>query len=472
MRRSGYGPVATIVGERGERTREQILTVALNQFLLRGSSEVSIQEIAEGVGVSRATFYQYFSGKDQLILELTDLSGTAVGELITTLNGLGPTDEGFVALRQWIEGWADVYDRYLPIFAEWPSVSADGQQGNSLIVGTITALHRQLAAVLKSEGVVALDPMHASILLTNLILRFNFTLHRSGAVRTRTELTYFLTVLAQLLLFPDTPPEATRPRSDEPPEWATRSVSPPADRQRGPGGFETRFGGLSARAAGTVRALMSSALRAVTECGYHRAQVDDIAADAEVTRTTFYRYFDDKLDLLLALSDECCYEFAADARRFGRLGPSVDLDGAQLRRWVRESIALHDRYRAVYRTWIDRSPANKELDAMRRRVVDDMQWALHTALSGLPRCHPIDVRVAHILLVTLMEEVPPGFAVNGLPVDREQQTELFSVMIERALFLQPDRAGSVRLSHVQGAREGRFDLSGDDACLDESPMAQ
>ncbi|WP_175427949.1 TetR/AcrR family transcriptional regulator [Rhodococcus pyridinivorans] len=172
----------------------------------------------------------------------------------------------------------------------------------------------------------------------------------------------------------------------------------------------------------------------MTEVGYDRAQVDEIAADAEVTRTTLYKYFDEKLDLLLALSEECSYELAADARRFGRLDPVTDHDGTQLRRWVRDSFSLHDRYRAVYRTWIDRSPAHADLDVMRRQVVDDMRWALHTTLSDLPRRYPLDVRVAHILLVTLIEEVPAAFAANGLPVDREEQTELFSLMIERALF--------------------------------------
>jgi len=434
VRRRGYGPASAVVGERGGHTRERILTVALNQFAARGLSAVSVQEITREVGVSRASFYQYFSGKDQILLELREECRSAAREFVATLHGLGPTREGFVVLRQWIEDWAPLYDRYLPIFAEWAVIGVDGQRGTSPLTDTITALHQQLAAILRNEEAVSLDSMHASIVLTNLILRFNFTLHRSGAIETRSELGYFLAVMVQLLLFPGTPPEAVCPRADEPPEWVTRRVPPPPEERKRSGGFEARFGGLSARAAGTVRALLSSTLRALTEVGYDRAQVDEIAADAEVTRTTLYKYFDEKLDLLLALSEECSYELAADARRFGRLDPATDHDGTQLRRWVRDSFSLHDRYRAVYRTWIDRSPAHADLDVMRRQVVDDMRWALHTTLSDLPRRYPLDVRVAHILLVTLIEEVPAAFAANGLPVDREEQTELFSLMIERALF--------------------------------------
>ncbi|MFF3573840.1 TetR/AcrR family transcriptional regulator [Nocardia jiangxiensis] len=434
LRRPGYG--LDNVGERGERTRERIRAVALSRFAAGGFHRTSIQEIADGAGVSRAALYQYFGSKEQIFLELLGDSGSAVVDLARRFEPPAPTADGFRAFRSWIEDWAYIFDRHSTMFTEWGGITAPDNSIEQAVGSFVTRLNRRLAETLRLAGVRGIDPLSAAIVLSNVILRFNFLRVRGGPRYADPELYYHLAVLLQLMLFPETPADATRPRLHEPQEWFERRVDGPLPSRRGvpaAAPYYARFESLSARSAGTVRELMKSGLRVFTEKGYHRASVDEIVADADYTRGTFYKYFDDKVDLLVALSDECSQDLAADARRFGRLDPAQE-DGAQLRRWVRESFVLYGQHRGAYRTWVERSPTNPELDGMRDRVVVAMRRALHVTLGRVERSHPLDLRVSHMFLVALIEEIPLAFKLNGLPVKQEPLTELLSVIIERTLF--------------------------------------
>lgn len=57
---------------RGRKTRETLLEAALEVFKEQGFYAASVAEINRRSGVSQGTFYQYFSSKDQLLLELVD----------------------------------------------------------------------------------------------------------------------------------------------------------------------------------------------------------------------------------------------------------------------------------------------------------------------------------------------------------------------------------------------------------------
>jgi AcrR family transcriptional regulator len=55
---------------RRDQRREAIVEGALRLFSERGTLPVRVEDIAEAVGISRATFYKYFSERDEILAEL------------------------------------------------------------------------------------------------------------------------------------------------------------------------------------------------------------------------------------------------------------------------------------------------------------------------------------------------------------------------------------------------------------------
>jgi AcrR family transcriptional regulator len=71
-------------------------------------------------------------------------------------------------------------------------------------------------------------------------------------------------------------------------------------------------------------ALMASALKLVKQQGYRRVRLEDIAADAGVSKATVYHYFDNKDDLITRALSERVAERQAEAETLlARSGPSA-----------------------------------------------------------------------------------------------------------------------------------------------------
>lgn len=70
-----------------EARREAILTTALEVFREEGFEAASMSQIAAKVGGSKATLYNYFSSKEELLLAAMHHSATALGRDIMALIG-------------------------------------------------------------------------------------------------------------------------------------------------------------------------------------------------------------------------------------------------------------------------------------------------------------------------------------------------------------------------------------------------
>ena len=64
------------------RRRDEILRTATDLFSERGYNEVTMEEIAEDMGVSKGTIYNYFSSKENLYLEILKESFEAIEALL------------------------------------------------------------------------------------------------------------------------------------------------------------------------------------------------------------------------------------------------------------------------------------------------------------------------------------------------------------------------------------------------------
>jgi AcrR family transcriptional regulator len=104
------------------RTRQQISDVATSLFVMRGFDHVKVSEIAELVGVSEKTVYNYFPTKESLVFDRAD---EGIASLTKALREREPDESPTKAILRAIsddmDDLEDLPDKiylFLPLFAE------------------------------------------------------------------------------------------------------------------------------------------------------------------------------------------------------------------------------------------------------------------------------------------------------------------------------------------------------------------
>lgn len=115
-----------------QRTKQALVTAALNLFRVQGYDQTTIDQIAAAADVSRATFFSYFPTKEDVLFTGTDARTAAVLEVIAD----APPEEGVVdILVRAARGLAD---------PEW-GVDSDGELAQVVgrLLTTVPALQAQ-----------------------------------------------------------------------------------------------------------------------------------------------------------------------------------------------------------------------------------------------------------------------------------------------------------------------------------------
>lgn len=111
---------ASPLGPRAERTRRRLIDSASRLFAERGYLSTSVSEIAEDAGVSLATFYQYFSERNDIVKVLL---GEVIDEMLS--HGVDRWDvrTGRIGLRRVIAPYVEGYRRHRQFFELWQCVA-------------------------------------------------------------------------------------------------------------------------------------------------------------------------------------------------------------------------------------------------------------------------------------------------------------------------------------------------------------
>ncbi|MFJ8019405.1 TetR/AcrR family transcriptional regulator [Streptomyces sp. NPDC096311] len=431
LRRDGYGPTSPHVGARGAQTRRRIVAEALALFGEFGYHGTSVENIASASGVSRAALYQYFESKEQIFVELLDECGSALMRVVRRLGPLGPTEEGFDNLRWWLGEWAWVYDKYATMFVEWEHVDQSGDTVRPTVLGFIRSYNGRIAGRLVSSGVAGMEAGEAALALTAIVSHFNYLRHRGTlALPGPEEAVDGLSVPMQLMLFPDTPTHVLGILDDGSRlahDLATPGMVPPRARTSvWPGGE------LGARAAETARRILDHGAVLLARRGYHEASIDELIIAAGFARATFYKYFEDKLDLLRRLSAECQAALDDLLPGLADIRPGTD-GGAALRRWLGEFVTFHRRYRGVLRTWTQGSVTDPEIARMAEQSNAALRAAVVQVLARIERSYPLDPDVAAGVFIAVLDRLP-GEAADVAPnLSESDIVELLAVVLERGL---------------------------------------
>src|SRR5690606_25541352 len=395
-RRASYGPASPEVGRRGASTRRKIVDISLELFGEQGFFNTSVDAIAKAANISRATLYQYFPGKDEIFLELLDECGSALVRVARRIGPLGPTTLGLDNLHWWLGEWSYVFEKYQTMFVQWAMVGSAESLVRSEVIGFVGRYNHRIAQRLESCHIEGIEPEVMAAAMTSLVHRLNLFTHTGQAHDADSEaVTTMLSYFLQLVLFPGTPARVLRSLPAEPAVGTTPATivipEPPATDGLS---VEARVESLTTRAVNTVRKLVEAGLVRFARNGYHRTNVEDIVEEAGVARGSFYKYFSDKRDLLLAI----CIESTAEMRELADRMRAIDLAGdeMELRSWLADFLAFGARYKgAISFAQADSDDALiTELVSYVRNLLDG---AVESVLARMARDYPFDPAIGAVI---------------------------------------------------------------------------
>lgn len=440
LRRASYGPSSPEVGTRGASTRNRITEVSLELFGTLGFFDTSVDAIAKAAEVSRATLYQYFRGKDEIFLELLNECGTALFRVARRIGPLGPDDVGFDNLHWWLGEWSWVFEKYSTMFIQWTAIASSDTKVRPQIVTFVRSYNHRVAERLAASGLRGIDPEAAAMMMTAVVHRMNLLVHSDRSYgRDSRAVMDALSVFLQLTLFPDTPPAVfaklgLHASADRAADIAAVEI-PPAPDVEGLS-ISDRTATLSKRAVNTVMALADAGADQFRAKGYRRTSVDDIVATADVARGTFYKYFSDKPDLLLAVGAEIYGAGETFADKIAHVDP-LD-DEPALRNWLATYITFHDRYSGCIDAWVEGTTDDPTIVAIGENGQVLMDLGSARMLIHRSESYAYDPVVSALILRALVTRVPQASEDLPEPITSEQLIDLLIACVKRGFFAVAD----------------------------------
>lgn len=353
MRRAPYAENPRI-GERGQRTRQRIVDAALEAFAERGYHRCSIDTIAGIAGCSRVSFYQYFSGKEDLFRHLALEVSAALRTSTAQLQPITADADGWASLHAWAERYGDIYEHYRPVFHAFPAaVESDATLAEDSLRTYRRAAHIRKYVDSDAAGVRRLDEV--LFLLESALPR---ALHDLTVLRSAAESAYHQDAL--LSAYTDVAHRTLFGLID-----AVNVHDGHARLPRIPLGptMSAAFDDASGTGGPARAAVLDAARNVFVERGYHGTRVDDIAEAAGVSHGALYRYFKNK--------DEVALRLAADAMRtISTTLARIPHDAAELAGWLRDYNRAQVDETAILRVWTDAALQDDQLSVESAAVLD------------------------------------------------------------------------------------------------------
>lgn len=346
VRRAPFSDNPT-VGTRGLRTQQRILDAALEVFGEHGYERSTLDKIGQVAGCSRVSIYQYFAGKDDVFRHLAGQVARQMRASAEALVPLTPDAEGWEALRAWVLRYADIHQRYEPVFRAFGAAAASDEAlaGGSVRAGEVNA------ATFRSKVESTLPPRLLDPVVALLLSSTNRTLDMTAILRAVLPDVYTIDRIADATtdvlhrsLF------GARPGVNARPSPAGRTpVLPLGEGLRAE--FD-RAAQLEEESAQPGRRALASLLEVGQEVivrrGFQGTRVDDLVAAAGVSHGAFYRYFENRDDLLRIVAVR---SLAALSTALADSPPAGDR--AALRRWLRRYNDVNVANGAMVRVWVE-----------------------------------------------------------------------------------------------------------------------
>ena len=444
VRRAPYASTP-LVGARGQRAQVRIVEAALQVFGEVGYHACGIQRITEVSGCSRASFYQYFSSKEDVFRHLAGQVAKRLADATAAIDAIGPDGAGRDALFGWLDSHSTIYDDFEPVFMAFQIAAANDEalvSGAGRVAGRTSAMIR--------------DKIHGSPLpereIDDVVRTLLDTVTRANRVSellelsavpsaglARSRLNRTLADVFHRALFGIDPDVNVRTPSRR---RRIRLVAGDLDLSTDPDPSST----LGPAARRTRALLLDRAHDVFAEKGFHATRVADIVGAAGVSHGVFYRYFDNKADIFELLARQAAQHMstAVDVLPVLILGsaagsPSTDSESTTstviaprvLRRWLRTYADTYSSGAAIIAMWVEALSRDQLLGPLSVAAVEHSRAMFAEKLEVR---HFGDVDAEAIVLLVLMD------SMTSQAVTRSR-LERYARLIERALLVRLPEAG-------------------------------
>lgn len=122
---------------RGARTRERAQQVALRLFTEQGYEATTLRQIADELGINKASLYYYFDGKEAIVQSLLDQRGDEAEELLAWVREQ-PATPALIgeAVTRWVDSFTHEKLQGIRFLAANPLLLAGSRAGAEPRVGT------------------------------------------------------------------------------------------------------------------------------------------------------------------------------------------------------------------------------------------------------------------------------------------------------------------------------------------------
>ncbi len=177
------GPV-TEVGSKGLRTKRRILDEAKRLMLEKGYDATTISDITEASGIRRASFYTYFTSKQDVLMEIGHDAEEAGIVAAEGLRRLGP-DASVEDVAQWVDEFFAFWDEhgsfcYAAFQAAYANPELRAWSIEQEMVGA-EILGRALVKLRGGKRPPGVDPLVQGLAVQSMMERFWYHWRVSGA---------------------------------------------------------------------------------------------------------------------------------------------------------------------------------------------------------------------------------------------------------------------------------------------------
>jgi AcrR family transcriptional regulator len=152
----------------------QLLDAGAEVFATKGYFAARVDDIVKLAETSHGTFYLYFSNKEELFRALAAEVSDEMAKLADSLGPLEPHAAGEAALHDWIDRFADLYERYGAVIRAWTEAEIGSHEFGRLGNDVMTRFTRVLTTRIAEVAPPSVDPTIAAVALVAMFERLNY----------------------------------------------------------------------------------------------------------------------------------------------------------------------------------------------------------------------------------------------------------------------------------------------------------